>query len=418
MANLDDLEGMLAALEDDGHPKRSHMNRQESVVEKYQNVDSIDDFLDGLGDNAHAAKSAPKRQDYSVASPAYHDIVAAPRAAEVDDSAAHASHADANWFDPTTHPEFRSPQDAAHAFEKEGYAIHMNRGKFIPFTGGAATDFRLKGTTSTKVSYIHAITLRALDDYGNPAKINNPRDFIGCTLTHRQSSDDIQCWYRDNGDCTYDLAFFAQRPGTVRMEIKLCGNPMFDIDIQVDEKGRSLWVAKPQFPAEPGKRFIIDIVAEDGSRPEGVAPFEVQSMGDVEELKLLNNGDGTYRFTCTPQSAGYMTLQIMLHGQAIKGSPVTVQVGQKQPMYVKQQSRGVDEKQISGIPTTYASPVPTSHTQVVQRQAAAPAVSVNKPAPPPSQDAYYGDPQSFQPRESNSNVSNDDLNALLDELGG
>jgi hypothetical protein len=64
----------------------------------------------------------------------------------------------------------------------------------------------------------------------------------------------------------------------------------------LDEKGRSLWIARPQLPAEPNKRFLIDIVAEDGSRPEGVAPFEVQSMGDVEELKLINNGIDSFSF--------------------------------------------------------------------------------------------------------------------------
>jgi len=348
-----------------------------------------------------------------AAAHSYSDLASAPRHVDVDDSASHAAHANANWFDPTLMPEFRSPQEAATAFEREGYSIHVNKGKFIAYTGGSASDFRIKGTTSTKVGYIHAITLRSLDDYGNPAKINNPRDFIGAILTHRQSGDDIQCWYHDNGDCTYDLAFFAQRSGIVRLEIKLCGNPMFDIDLQVDEKGRSLWVAKPQLPAEPGKRFLVDIVADDGSRPEGVAPFEVQTMGDVEDLKLLNNGDGTYRFYCTPQSNGYITLSILLHGQPIKGSPITVQVGQKQPMYVKQQSRGVDEKAIAGIPSTthtthIPSPVPPpQHAQVVTRVAAAPAVNINL-----SLDTGY------EARESNTQVSNDDLNALLDELGG
>jgi len=441
MSSLDNLEDMLAALEGDNGRSQGRsqgVSRQDSVVEAYQNVDSIDDFLDSLEPeppktaSKSAPQSAPKKQDYSVAPPVHHsseysDILSAPREVEVDESAAHASHANANWFDPTHQAEFRSPQEAANAFEKEGYSIHVNKGKFIAFTGGSASDFRLKGTTSTKVGYIHAITLRALDDYGSPAKINNPRDFIGASLTHRESGDDIQVWYRDNGDCTYDLAFFAQRPGTVRLEIKLCGNPMFDIDIQVDEKGRSLWVARPQLPAEPGKRFLIDIVAEDGSRPEGVAPFEVQTMGDVEELKLLNNGDGTYRFTCTPQSNGYITLQITLHGQPIKGSPVTVQVGQKQPMYVKQQSRGVDEKAISGVSNSYNTPaVPQTQAQVVTRVSAAPAQAVNRPAAPvvqatfsaPASDDFYGQPTGYAPRQSNAMVSNDDLNALLDELGG
>lgn len=101
-------------------------------------------------------------------------------------------------------------------------------------------------------------------------------------------------------------------------------------------------------------------------------------MGDVEDLKLMNNGDGTYKFTCLPAGNGYITIQIMLHGQPIKGSPVTVQVGQKQPHYVKQVSRGVEEKQIDGLHTGgepqeahvgYTAPVQriVAHAQAINR---------------------------------------------------
>lgn len=48
-----------------------------------------------------------------------------------------------------------------------------------------ASDFRIKGTTSSKVGYVHAITLVSLDDYGSPAKIPNPRDFVGAVFTHK-----------------------------------------------------------------------------------------------------------------------------------------------------------------------------------------------------------------------------------------
>lgn len=71
-------------------------------------------------------------------------------------------------------------------------------------------------------------------------------------------------------------------------------------------------------------------------------------MGDCTELKLLNNGDGTYMFTCVPQckytirsvltnlAAGHLTIQIMLHDQPIQDSPVSVQVGAKQTHYIRQ----------------------------------------------------------------------------------
>lgn len=80
----------------------------------------------------------------------------------------------------------------------EGYARHNNRGKLINYSKGKvkpkftcsshfcqATDFRIKGTTSSRVGLIHVITLRALDDYGEPCQITevNPRDFIGVVLT-------------------------------------------------------------------------------------------------------------------------------------------------------------------------------------------------------------------------------------------
>jgi hypothetical protein len=105
-----------------------------------------------------------------------------------------------------------------------------------------------------------------------------PFEVIGVILTQRyylklvsshaprQTGQNIQPWLRDNGDATYDVAFFASQAGVVRMEIKICNHPMFDIDIQVDGD-TSLWVAQPRLPAEIGQSFVIDIVSADGSRP-------------------------------------------------------------------------------------------------------------------------------------------------------
>jgi len=278
--------------------------------------------------------------------------------------------------------------------------------------------------------------LRSLDDYGNPAKVDSPKEFIGITLTHQETNENVQPWIRDNGDCTYGCAFFAEQPGTVRMEILLCGNPMFDIKIQIEDIGQSVWVAKARVPVRPKELFVVDIVTIDGSRPEGVAPFEVQTMGDAEQLRLINNGDGTYKFQCVPQTNGHLTIQLSLHGQPIKDSPVTVKVGDgRNPLKVKQESGPVEV---------------ISDTRPHNR---APAVSVGggdygggggyggEPSyeadpiddyqdPPPETydepyDDYgtgtvggggggYGGDATYNPQD----VSNDDLAALLDELGG
>jgi len=297
----------------------------------------------------------------------------------------------------TNRPATTSTAEAIQDLESQGYEKYNNKGKWINYTGGKATDFRIRGTTSTRVGLSHVITLRALDDYGNPAKVENPRDFIGCIITHVQSGSDLSCWYRDNGNCEYDLAFCPDKPGSVRMEIKLASNPMFDIEIQVEEIGTSLWIAKPRLPARPKELFLIDIETADGSRPEGVAPFQVQTVGSVENLRLINNGDGTYRFQCVPQAHGHVTIQITLHGQPIKNSPVTVQVGDKQPIKIKQESSQVE------------------------------TISDTRPAHQKQQEYDY-DPyeggnddfghQNYHPRESHADVSNEDLNRLLDELGG
>jgi len=292
--------------------------------------------------------------------------------------------------------------------EQQGYERHNNSGKWINYTGGKATDFRIKGTTSSRVGLSHVITLRALDDFGNPARVDNPREFIGCVLTHTQSGSGLQCWYRDNGNCEYDLAFCPDRPGSVRMEIKLAGNPMFDIEIQVEDLGTSLWAAKPRLPAKPRELFIIDIETVDGSRPEGVAPFEVQTVGSVENLRLINNGDGTYRFQCIPQSHGHITIQLTLHGQPIKNSPVTVQVGDRQPMKIRQES--THEETISDTrvsPGTGYNANNTYEAQAVEREDYGNG----------EYDQYGGGYVDGYQRDS-TDVSNEDLNRLLDELGG
>jgi hypothetical protein len=267
-----------------------------------------------------------------------------------------------------------------------------------------------------------------LDDYGNPAKIDSPKDFIGINMTHHETGANVQPWIRDNGDCTYNCAFFADKSGTVRMEIKLCGNPMFDINVQVEDIGESLWCAKPIMPAMPKQLFVINIVTVDGSRPEGVAPFEVQTMGDAEQLRLVNNGDGTYKFQCVPQSNGHLTVQISLHGQPIRDSPVTVKVGDgKNQLKVKQESGPVEV--ISDTRTRNQSVAPASNVYEADQYG-------DEYQDPPPVDDDYGDSAPNNNYGSNTyggggntmggtfdtvggdEVSNDDLAALLDELGG
>jgi len=198
------------------------------------------------------------------------------------------------------------------------------------------------------------------------------------------------------------------------MEIKLCGNPMFDLDIQVDETGDSLWVALGEASCQPNQEYRVDIVTSDGSRPEGVAPFEVQTMGDISDLKLVNNGDGTCYCECVPHSNGHITIQICLHGEPIRNSPITVQVGEKAKYQTRQ--------------TAVSQPKPTPQQQQPQKQQQSQPPKQQQ-QPPRAQstkqqdttldellDSYTGN--NNKNNNTNVEVTNDDLNALLDELGG
>lgn len=443
MGDIDNIDEMLAELESSSGDRDSY---------NYGNVDNIDDFLDQIEEEARSSHSFGGRtqstsqtrqpaQSVTKATPASNPSRSAgqsvSRPAAPSQSRPQQSSAQNNSR-PQQAQVSRPPAQAsrpqqssgggggaarggkgADQLQADGYDIHHNKGKFYNYSGGKASDFRIKGTTSTRVDLAHAITLRALDDYGNPAKIDNFKDFIGCALSHKQTGDDLQCWIRDNGDCTYDLAFVPNRGGTVRMEIKLCGNPMFDIDIQVEDVGKSIWVAKPRLPAKPLETFTIDIETVDGSRPEGVAPFEVQTMGDVEGLKLINNGDGTYRFQCVPQHPGHITVQLTLHGQPIMDSPVTVPVGEgRQPLRVKQESSHVET-----IRDDRHMPVAHHQEEEYFDDGGEYAQEFDDGNDGHNGHDGYGDgdggydDDEYQPRDS-TDVSNDDLNRLLDELGG
>jgi len=435
-ADMDSLENMLAELETPSN--ENHRNTLDDIG-------NIDDFLDKIEEEARMSHNARLNTDYQV-DPYYSSPPAksqptkqqtpAVQAPSHKTSTAQHDHGHKPQANPSPKPvthhqqQQQQPQqqqqqhsapahhhgggggsgggsvhDAIEELQSQGYEKHNNKGKWINYTGGKATDFRIKGTTSTRVGLSHKITLRALDDFGNPAKVENPRDFIGCIITHAQSGGELPCWYRDNGNCEYDLAFCPEKAGSVRMEIKLASNPMFDVEIQVEDIGTSVWVAHPRLPARPKELFIIDIETQDGSRPEGVAPFQVQTVGSVENLRLINNGDGTYRFQCVPQSHGHVTIQLTLHGQPIRNSPVTVQVGEKQQVKIKQESSHVETISDTRTPL-----------QKQQEYDYDPYDGGNND----NETTYQENNYDRRPRteSAHADVSNDDLNRLLDELGG
>jgi len=144
-------------------------------------------------------------------------------------------------------------------------------------------------------------------------------------------------------------------------------------------------------------------------------------MGDISDLKLVNNGDGTYYCECVPHSNGHVTIQICLHGEPIKNSPLTIQVGDKQKYSTRQVAQPAPKPQ----PTQQQQPPRQQPSQVHQqppRQSQQPTQPVVAQRNTKTYDRGIDDIlDSYNPNSNSSNnveVTNDDLNALLDELGG
>jgi hypothetical protein len=223
MSDIDSLEDMLAALEtpssNPGRGGRQNATASRSSIKSLPPDDDIDAFLNEIDQESKtrppatsSASSSNRGPTQSVSRPVVQNQQPARNPAP---SNASRNPAPSNAARPVASARPVSSAaapvgDGTAELQSQGYDIHNNKGKwFTPAKTNKASDFRINGTTSTRVGFVHAITLRSLDDYGNPAKIDSPKDFIGVNLTHQETGSNVQPYLRDNGDCTYNCAFFC-----------------------------------------------------------------------------------------------------------------------------------------------------------------------------------------------------------------
>lgn len=98
-----------------------------------------------------------------------------------------------------------------------------------------ATDFKLDGTTTTQVGEVHFISLLAFNDAGELTPLIRPDRYISTAIRNVTSGNTVEGWWRDNGDDTIALGFYAEEPGIVEMEIQLTRNPLFNLEFSVAE---------------------------------------------------------------------------------------------------------------------------------------------------------------------------------------
>jgi hypothetical protein len=206
---------------------------------------------------------------------------------------------------------------------------------FVEFDSddNTATDFKVSGNTSTIVGSPSILLLKGFNDQGIPTALINPEKYINVYYTHFTGVS-VQPWFRENEDTTLAIGFFPSLVGDHEMKITLVGNDLFETTIHVNPAGEeNRWVTRLEMP-QVNKKWIIDIVRTDGTKPEGKYAFEVESQGNVQNLNIEDLG-GQYRVTCVPITPGPVKIFIRLQGQYINGSPIELMVpGQQAQMVV------------------------------------------------------------------------------------
>jgi hypothetical protein len=187
-----------------------------------------------------------------------------------------------------------------------------------------ATDFKVAGNTSTIVGSPCILLLKGFNDQGVPTALNNAERYVNVYYQHFTGVA-IQPWFRENEDTTLGIGFYPTLVGEHNMKITLCGNELFETTIFVNPSGEeNRWVTRLEMP-QVNKKWIIDVVRSDGSKPEGKYAFEVESQGNVTNLNIEDLG-GQYRVTCVPITPGPVKIHIRLQGQYINGSPIELVV--------------------------------------------------------------------------------------------
>jgi len=230
-------------------------------------------------------------------------------------------------------------QDFGFALLKESFAESDQ-------DGNTAADFKVSGNTSTVVGTPSILLLKGFNDQGIPTALIRPEKYLNVYYTHFTGVS-IQPWYRENEDTTLALGFYPTLVGEHQMKITLVGNELFETTIHVNPAGEeNRWVTRLEMP-QVNKKWIIDIVRTDGSKPDGKYAFEVESQGNVTNLNIEDLG-GQYRVTCVPITPGPVKMHIRLQGQYINGSPIELvvpgQVPQQtvmMPMYGAQPGYGM-----------------------------------------------------------------------------
>jgi hypothetical protein len=214
-----------------------------------------------------------------------------------------------------------------------GYALANKRPTtvVVDTDGNIATSFRFMGTQTASLGKIHTITVIPVDDSDQQTPLYNYNKYVTMEAIDLNNGQEMDVYCKDNGDKSYDFSFLPQALGLVNVEILLCGGTLFELQVSVENIQAGDWVARTNPQHQLGEPLKIEIVRKDDVDAvlPGPLPFKVDASGNMQNLEIESNDDGTCCITALPMAQGRMQFTVTLHDQHISNSPLNIFVVDK-----------------------------------------------------------------------------------------
>jgi len=177
------------------------------------------------------------------------------------------------------------------------------------------------------------ITIIAKDSHGQP-RTTGGDDFKVIVEGVSKPADVV-----DNGDGTYDVTYKVSEPGNYNVLVLLddshhVGQSPYSVYIKPAPSAKNSYAEGPgltnPFDNAPAT-FTIHAVDPTGKpRLDGGDEFEViiQAPSGEEPITatVVDNGDGTYDVSYSPQTAGDYVVDVRVGGESVRDTPLTVRV--------------------------------------------------------------------------------------------
>lgn len=190
------------------------------------------------------------------------------------------------------------------------------------------------GLTHGQTKHPLCFTIHSVDGDGNPVREGG--DPFEVKISGPQP---VTPHVTDNGDGTYSVEYQVEKPGVYNVNVDLHGEPIKDSPFHPKIKwscdanrsyaeGEGITDGKV-FDNKPAQFTIHAVDHEGNPRLDGGDPFVVQIGGPQEPNiphEIVDNHDGTYTVTYSPDKTGPIKVEVSLEGAAIKDAPFSIGV--------------------------------------------------------------------------------------------